>query len=96
MELLHGLYLACLGGMGTGIVVSVILFFWLDIRTVWRVLAGAPVRVKERAKAKAPRRRRNRRKADQGTVILDTGQQIFYVEREVMVIHTEQTEVCRT
>ena len=53
MELYHRLYLVCLWGMGVCAAVSAVLFVRLDIRSVLRVLAGAPA--KERIKKKGVR-----------------------------------------
>lgn len=40
MELYHRLYTACLSGAAVCTAAALVLFFRLDIRTAWRVLAG--------------------------------------------------------
>lgn len=79
MELFHSLYLACLGGMGVCAAASVFLFVRLDIRTVWRVLAGAPGAGE---KKKTSRRRESGAGAGRGTVVLDPGGRCSVGNRE--------------
>ena len=96
MELYHRLYLVCLWGMGVCAAASAVLFVRLDIRSVLRVLAGAPAKERIKKKEMAVRRCRNRTAEEQGTVVLNRGESGFHVEREVMVTHAEQTEVWGT
>lgn len=106
MELFHRLYLICLAGMGASLLLTVFLYVKLDVGTAWRVLCGRKDGRREpRKRFRTPSGRREPRKRlrlssgrrfgkdteeARRTVLLPRKETGFHVEREVMLIHTDE------
>lgn len=100
MNVYHNLSLACLGGSILLIMVSVFLFIRLEIRTAWSVVTGRrgktgrgnQAALRQRVRKGIPKLKADEKETEkeQETTILEYGNSLFYVEREMMLIYTEE------
>ena len=93
MELFHRLYLVCLAGMGASLLLTVFLYVKLDVGTAWRVLCGRMYGRREPRKhlrLSSGRRFGKDTEEARRTVLLPRKETGFHVEREVMLIHTDE------
>lgn len=82
IQLFHRLYLTCMAGMLFFFVVSVVLFWKHDMRTVFAYFAMQQVKRESRSIKK--------RNYDEDTAVLSNIPARFRVEREILFVHTEE------
>ena len=87
IHLFHTLFLICLTGMFLSFSFSIFLFFYLDIREVVKLFIGKGYK-KEILKTDAKGIWKDCK--EEPTTVLRMAKKTFYVEKEIIFIHTDE------